>query len=186
MALWFFEDGQADTQQVARAWTDDLDYMLRLNARRRAFEWTSVEEDMRQYVQCVASSELQQDAAPPDVTAAGLRKRWAYLDSSACQFYRAECMRGPHPPPASAVGSATTDRASGRAPSGAARVESNGGGGCSPPLQSVQQQLDGADGLLLGAGGAVEAVGRSMEAVLDSLDLDGLLHALEADQLPQP
>lgn len=176
--MWLWEEGHAEQQghqQVpgrgdADAWTEDFDYMLRLSVRRRHFDWALVEKDMRQYAECVAATAMHDAAPPADVSATALRKRWAHVDSHACEFYCTRLVRKqPRVPPAAAV----TARAETYHQDAAALQQEE------PQPQQPQRLI--SEVLSLPTPGVTD-IAPAMDRILDSLDLDALLSELEARQ----
>jgi hypothetical protein len=188
--LWFWEEGHAESetqvsQRDAEAWTDDLDWMLRLTARRRQFDWAAVAIDMAQYVACIATSGVVDSATPAvDVSVVGLRKRWAYMDSSACHFYRRKLLRRPPPlapaprpppplPPSAAQPPAARalEAVNQRAPSDRLDRRSLDVTERAAPRLERASVRDAASAA--GAGG--------LDALFNQIDLDGLLQQLEEE-----
>jgi hypothetical protein len=174
-ALWFWEEGHADvealrtSQRDTEAWTDDLDYMLRMNVRRRQFDWAAVQGDMQQYVHCIQTAGVMDSPNPPDVSVAALRKRWAYVDSTTCDFYRRKLTQRKPLAPAKKKQHNKIHIAPDAAPAVASKPPAVGTG-AAPALATAAAQPRG------------ELPGIAMERVLDDLDLDGLLEQLEGRQ----
>ncbi|KAG8464153.1 hypothetical protein KFE25_003216 [Diacronema lutheri] len=210
MASWFWAEGQLDTtRQQAEAWSEDLDYMLRLSVRRRQFDWDAVAADMQHYAECIATSGVSSGAvSPADVSAQALRERWACVDAGACEFYRRRLLAPAAPSrardavvdaaePERGVCGAPCNAASAVAPhsqSGAvvgptdqhrrgAQVPSSPRAEAAPRRPTDDHVPPRAAGARADArAGATPGpeIAPTMERALDALDLDGLLAELEA------